>query len=127
MGADCELHLIKPIRFLLDDKSLKRAGLDYWQHLKLHIHDSINEIYDSFPVQRIFLATTKTQQCFWDAEYKDGDVLVFGPESRGLPESLLRQHPQQCIQIPMSSQIRSINLSNSVAIVMYEALRQIRI
>ncbi len=127
VGADCELHLIKPIRFLLDDKSLKRAGLDYWQHLKLQVHDSINEIYDAFPAERIFLATTKTNNTFWHTSYREGDVLVFGPESRGLPESLLNQFPTQCIQIPMSDKIRSINLSNSVAIVMYEALRQINL
>lgn len=111
---------------MLDDKAIKRAGLDYWQHLDLHIHNSIDEIYNRFPQQRIFLATTKTKTCFWDKTYQPGDVFVFGPESRGLPESLLARYPQQCIRIPMSDKIRSINLANSVAIVMYEALRQIK-
>ncbi len=126
VGADCPLHLIKPIRFMLDDKAVKRAGLDYWQHLDLSIHNSIEEIYSEFSSQRIFLATTKTQNSYWDVAYQTGDVLVFGPESRGLPESLLAQYPLQCIRIPMSDSIRSINLANSVGIVMYEALRQIK-
>ncbi|MDD2228577.1 MAG: tRNA (cytidine(34)-2'-O)-methyltransferase [Candidatus Cloacimonetes bacterium] len=125
VGTNTPLHLIKPIRFLLDDKTVKRAGLDYWKSLDLHLHESIEEIYASFPHDRIFLATTKTETCFWDKTYQPGDVFVFGPESRGLPESLLQQYPQQCINIPMSENIRSINLANSVGIVMYEALRQI--
>jgi tRNA (cytidine/uridine-2'-O-)-methyltransferase len=127
VGSDSPLHLIRPFRFMLDDKTLKRAGLDYWQDLDLHIHDSVEEIFSSFPHDRIFLATTKTKTCFWDKEYQAGDVFIFGPESRGLPESLLQQYPQQCINIPMSDNIRSINLANSVGIVMYEALRQINV
>ena len=125
VGADCTLHLIKPLRFRLDEAAVKRAGLDYWHLLDLQIHDNIDEIYHLFPSQRIFLASTKVKSCYWDFQYREGDVFVFGPESRGLSESLLRQHPQQGIRIPMNDKIRSLNLSNSVAVVMFEALRQI--
>ncbi len=125
VGTDCKLHLIKPLRFRLDEKAVARAGLDYWQQLDLTLHDSIEEIYAAFPPERIFLASTKVQTCFWDVKYQIGDVLVFGPESRGLPESLLQRYPQQGIRIPMNSKIRSLNLANSVAVVMFEALRQI--
>lgn len=125
VGANCTLHIIKPMRFRLDEAAVKRAGLDYWPHLELVLHDSIEEIYAQFPPDRIFLASTKVTNTYWDIAFKQGDVLVFGPESRGLPESLLKQYPEQGIRIPMSENIRSINLSNSVAIVMYEALRQI--
>lgn len=125
VGADSTLHLIKPIRFMLDDKAIRRAGLDYWQHLDLHIHNSIEDVFALFPPNRMFFATTKTTNNYWDAGFQTGDLIVFGPESRGLPESLLAKYPQQCIRIPMSDNIRSINLANSVGIIMYEALRQI--
>ena len=125
VGANCPLHVIKPLRFRLDDAAIKRAGLDYWQHLQIHLHNSIQEFYALFPPNRIFLASTKANHCYWDKAYQPGDVFVFGPESRGLPESLLKVYPDQCIRIPMSDKIRSINLANSVGIVMYEALRQI--
>ncbi|HPS61104.1 MAG: tRNA (cytidine(34)-2'-O)-methyltransferase [Candidatus Cloacimonas sp.] len=125
VGTDATLHLIKPIRFLLNDKSLKRAGLDYWQDLKLEVHNSIEEIYAAFPAERIFLASTKVTTCYWNVNYEKDDVFVFGPESRGLPIELLNKFPEQGIRIPMSSKIRSINLANSVAIIIYEALRQI--
>jgi len=126
VGADCALHLIKPLRFRLDDIAVKRAGLDYWPHLKLHVHEDLDEIYTAFNPERIFLASTKVKTCYWDQRYRDGDVFVFGPESRGLPESLLQQYPLQGIRIPMSENIRSLNLANSVAVVMFEALRQMR-
>jgi tRNA (cytidine/uridine-2'-O-)-methyltransferase len=110
----------------LDDIAVKRAGLDYWPHLKLHVHEDLDEIYTAFNPERIFLASTKVKTCYWDQRYRDGDVFVFGPESRGLPESLLQQYPLQGIRIPMSENIRSLNLANSVAVVMFEALRQMR-
>ncbi|MDP2173838.1 MAG: tRNA (cytidine(34)-2'-O)-methyltransferase [Candidatus Cloacimonadaceae bacterium] len=125
LGSNSTLHLISPCRFLLDDKSLKRAGLDYWHQLNVQVHDSIEDIYHLFPHERIFPCTTKSELCYSVIEYQSGDVFVFGPESRGLPEELLRRHPDQCVSIPMSQKIRSINLANSVAIVIYEALRQI--
>lgn len=126
LGSGATLHLIKPLRFLLDDRSLKRAGLDYWRDLDVKVHDDISEIYQSFPPERIFLCTTKTDRVYSDLQYRAHDVLVFGPESRGLPESLLKQHPEQCITIPMTDSIRSLNLANSVGIILYEAIRQFR-
>lgn len=125
VGADCPLHIIKPTRFRLDDQAIKRAGLDYWPKLELFLHNDIQEIYNSYPSDRIFLASTKGSKCYWDMQYKHGDVFVFGPESRGLPENLLLAYPANVVRIPMSQNIRSINLANSVGIVLYEALRQI--
>jgi tRNA (cytidine/uridine-2'-O-)-methyltransferase len=124
VGSASRLHLIKPCKFLMDDKSLKRAGLDYWQHLDLVVHDHLTAILDNNPLDNIYFCTTKTNQSYLDVSYKSGDYLIFGPESRGLPEELLNQYPQRCITIPMTDQIRSINLSNSVAIILYEAIRQ---
>lgn len=126
VGTGATLHLIRPLRFMLDEKSLRRAGLDYWNELRLVVHDDISEIYAAFPASRIFLCTTKTERDYTQVSYQPGDVFVFGPESRGLPESLLNQHPAQCITIPMTSEIRSLNLANSVGIVLYEAVRQLR-
>jgi len=125
VGCAAELHLIKPLRFIISDKTLKRAGLDYWDKLILHQHDDLTEIYQAFPPQRIFLCTTKSERIYSSCQYQSGDVFVFGPESRGLPESLLEQHPDQTITIPMHPDIRSINLSNAVSIILYEAVRQI--
>lgn len=125
VGSTSTLHLIKPFRFLIDEKSLRRAGLDYWQYLDLMVHSCIDAIYDSVPADRIFLCTTKTSHSYLDRKYQPGDAFVFGPESSGLPEDLLHAHPEQCIGIPMHPAIRSINLANSVAIILYEALRQI--
>ena len=125
VGSGAELHLIKPLRFIINDKTLKRAGLDYWDKLTLHMHDDLAEIYQAFPPQRIFLCTTKSERKYCSCQYQPGDVFVFGPESRGLPESLLDQHPDQTITIPMHPDIHSINLSNAVSIILYEAIRQI--
>ena len=125
VGTGATLHLVKPCRFLITDKELKRAGLDYWPKLRLVEHDSIDSLFSSFPAERIFLCTTKTGNRYTDLSYQTGDVFVFGPETRGLPEDLLRKYPGQCIGIPMSTDIRSINLANSVGIILYEAVRQI--
>ena len=125
MGTGATLHLIKPMRFLLDDKSLQRAGLDYWHELNPVLHEDISEIYAAFPQDRIFLCTTKSELSYTDLSYQPGDVFVFGPESRGLPEPLLEADSRQCITIPMSNAIRSLNLANSVGIILYEAVRQI--
>jgi tRNA (cytidine/uridine-2'-O-)-methyltransferase len=127
VGTGSTLHLIKPFRFLMDEKSLRRAGLDYWHLLDLQIHNEIGDIFQSYQSDRIFLCTTKTSQSYLQREYKQGDVFVFGPESSGLPVSMLEECSDQCIGIPMCPSIRSINLANSVAIILYEALRQINI
>jgi tRNA (cytidine/uridine-2'-O-)-methyltransferase len=125
VGTDSRLHLIKPFRFLLDDKSLKRAGLDYWPELDFTIHDDINAILSSVDRQKLYFCTTKTGISYLDRHYQTGDYFVFGPESRGLPEDLLSEYSDRCISIPMTGKIRSLNLSNSVAITLYEAIRQI--
>ncbi|PKN75219.1 MAG: tRNA (uridine(34)/cytosine(34)/5-carboxymethylaminomethyluridine(34)-2'-O)-methyltransferase TrmL [Candidatus Cloacimonetes bacterium HGW-Cloacimonetes-2] len=125
LGSGAKLHLIRPIRFLLDDKSLRRAGLDYWHKLDYQIWDSFAELLASDPAANFHFATTKTANSYLDCAYKPGDYIVFGPESRGLPEDLLSENAERCITIPMTGEIRSINLANSVAIVLYEAIRQI--
>jgi tRNA (cytidine/uridine-2'-O-)-methyltransferase len=125
LGTGSTLHLIKPLRFLLSDKALKRAGLDYWQELEPRLHGSLDEIYKDRDPSRVFLCTTKAGRPYWNVDFRSGDVLVFGPESRGLPDSLLEQFPDQCITIPMTAAVRSLNLANSVSIILYEALRQI--
>ena len=126
VGADCELHIIKPMRFMINDKYLKRAGLDYWQDLKFFLHDDLAELQAQFPNNNTYFCTTKTERKYTEPEYKDGDIFVFGPESRGIPEDILTNNQTNTITIPMSARLRSINLSNSVAIVLYEALRQMQ-
>ncbi len=125
VGTNSVLHLIKPFRFLIDDKSLKRAGLDYWHLLDVRIHDSLEDALQQADPDRVFYCTTKTTNEYTQTKYRSGDYFVFGPESRGLPEDLLNAHSEQTITIPMSNNIRSINLSNSVAIILYEAVRQV--
>lgn len=127
VGSDSTLHIIKPCRFLLGDKELKRAGLDYWPKLKLQMHDKLEELQQIFHPERIFYCTTKAAQSYLDVEYQQGDAFVFGPESSGLPSNILERYSQNCISIPMHPFVRSLNLSNSVAIVLYEAIRQIKL
>ncbi|HNX01051.1 MAG TPA: tRNA (cytidine(34)-2'-O)-methyltransferase [Candidatus Cloacimonadota bacterium] len=125
VGAGAELHIIKPMRFFLDDKHLKRAGLDYWDKLKLFFHDSIEELFEKYPGQNVYFCTTKTKRKYTDQCYRRGDLFVFGPESRGIPEEILNRYQDWNITIPMTGNIRSINLANSVSIILYEAWRQI--
>ena len=119
------LHLVRPLGFSTDDKHLKRAGLDYWPYLTLYYHDSIEEVMERYSDHRFFFCTTKCRNRHSDTKFRDEDFLVFGKETKGLPETLLHSHWDQCIRIPMQTTTRSLNLSNSVAIVLYEALRQI--
>ncbi|MEA2096022.1 MAG: tRNA (cytidine(34)-2'-O)-methyltransferase [Candidatus Cloacimonadota bacterium] len=125
VGTNSMLHIIKPMRFFLTDKLVKRAGLDYWDKLSLKIHDSLDAFLTEFSNSNIYYCTTKTKSNYTERKYKKGDVFIFGPESKGIPEDILNKYQTQNLTIPMSSQIRSINLSNSVAIVIYEAWRQI--
>lgn len=125
VGANLELHIIKPMRFLLNDKLVKRAGLDYWDKLNLTIHDSLEAFVAQYPKINIYYCTTKTERLYTNIKYQSGDAFVFGPESRGIPEDILFANQTKNITIPMSSEIRSINLSNSVAIILFEALRQV--
>ncbi|MGI5891705.1 MAG: tRNA (uridine(34)/cytosine(34)/5-carboxymethylaminomethyluridine(34)-2'-O)-methyltransferase TrmL [Bacillota bacterium] len=118
------LHLIRPLGFSVDDKHLKRAGLDYWQYLDLHFYDSIDELFATYPEGRFFYASTKAKNYYHQVKYKKDDFLVFGKETAGLPAELLQKNQDYAIRIPMSKDLRSLNLANSVAIILYEALRQ---
>ncbi|MBR1508041.1 MAG: tRNA (uridine(34)/cytosine(34)/5-carboxymethylaminomethyluridine(34)-2'-O)-methyltransferase TrmL [Eubacterium sp.] len=118
------LHLIRPYGFILSDKMIKRSGMDYWDNLNLTQYLDYNDFLVKNPGARVFYATTKGKNRYTDVEFKDGDFIMFGKESAGIPEEILAEHPESCIRIPMGHDIRSLNLSNSVAIVLYEALRQ---
>lgn len=119
------LHLVRPLGFSVDDKSLKRAGLDYWKYLDIYYYDSLDEVYEKYKDGRFFYSTTKAKKSYTDVSYKKGDFLVFGKETRGLPKELIDKNIENCIRIPMVVEsLRSLNLANSVNIVMYEALRQ---
>ena len=118
------LHLIRPLGFSLDDRNLKRAGLDYWPHLRLYLYDSFEDFLQKNPGARIFMATTKAHQTYAEVQYGPDDFIMFGKETAGIPEEILVDYESTCIRIPMNESIRSLNLSNAVAIVLYEALRQ---
>ncbi len=120
------LHLIKPLGFSIDDKHLKRAGLDYWELLDLSIYENINEFFDKNKGIKFFFVTTKGKQFYTDINYTDECFIIFGKETGGLPLEILQQNEKKCIRIPMleNQKARSLNLSNSVNIVLYEALRQ---
>jgi len=119
-----ELHLVKPLGFSVDDKYLKRAGLDYWSLLTIHYHDSIYEIIKNYPGHNFHFATTKATRLYTDVKFDINDFIVFGKETAGLPDTIINHYCDKCIRIPMINNARSLNLSNSVAIVLYEALRQ---
>lgn len=118
------LHMIRPLGFEVTDKYLKRAGLDYWNLVKISYYDSFDELKAQYPTSRFFYFTTKGRHRYSDVAFQDGDFLVFGKETKGLPEELLLKHEGECLRIPMFSKARSLNLSNSVAVALYEALRQ---
>ena len=119
------LHIIGVTGFRMDDRTLKRAGLDYWNEVDLHRHLSLDDLRASLPDSRFIYFTTKSDQPYTAWEFRDNDCLVFGPETRGLPESILTENSDRCLTIPMPNpSVRSLNLSTSVGIVLYEALRQ---
>ena len=118
------LHLIQPLGFSLDEKQIKRAGLDYWKDVKLKLWDSLEELMDNYKSSNFYFATTKTKQKYTDVNYNIDDFVVFGPESKGVPEKILEENSRTCITIPMLPIGRSLNLSNSAAIILYESLRQ---
>ncbi len=122
-----KLHLVRPLGFEISDKYVKRAGLDYWDKLDIEEHNSLSDFLKKYPVNNnMFLVTTKGQHCYSDVNYSKLDevFLLFGKETKGLPESLLKEHLENTIRIPMRETLRSLNLSNSVAIVAYEVFRQ---
>ncbi len=122
------LHLIDPLGFHLNEKSIKRSGMDYWKELDvtryINYEDFLCKLKDKNKQTRIWYATTKAEQTYTDIKYRDGDYIMFGKESAGIPEEILVENRENCIRIPMGHEIRSLNLANSVAIVLYEALRQ---
>lgn len=121
------LHIIGVTGFRMDDRELKRAGLDYWSEVELHRHIDLDGLKTALPGSRLLYLTTKTDQAYWDFAFAASDCLVFGPETRGLPEDLLNAHPENCLTIPMpNNNVRSLNLATSVGIVLFEALRQLR-
>ena len=123
-ATGARLHIIKPMGFTIDDKKLKRAGLDYWYLLDLTYYENLDDFFKKNPDGKYFFFTTKARKAHSDVSYDDKSFLFFGKETKGLPEELLLEHPDECVRIPMIDDARSLNLSNSVAIGVYEALRQ---
>ena len=123
-ATGCRLHLVKPLGFTLDDKKYKRAGLDYFPLSEIKLYDSFDEIYHNNPDAIFYFASTKSKKTYADVDYPDGCFVVFGKESYGLREDLLKKHYDNCIRVPMRADARSLNLSNTVAIITYEAMRQ---
>lgn len=123
------LHLVEPLGFSIDDKSVKRAGLDYWPFVKLEVHESLDAFMERYGngEHRLFLATTKGGHIYADIEYQDGDMFLFGKETAGLPKDFIEEHKETAIRIPMSedTRLRSFNLANSANIILFEALRQL--
>ncbi len=123
-ATGCKLHIVKPMGFTIDDKKLKRAGLDYWHLLGIQYYENLDDFFEKNKGGRFFYSTTKGINTYSEVSYKDDDFILFGKETKGLPEELLVQNKENCIRIPMIDEARSLNLSNAVAIVAYEALRQ---
>lgn len=123
-AAGCHLHLVRPLGFSVEDKYLKRAGLDYWHLVDIHYYDSVYEVLEKYKDNSKFLLTTKADKSYTDVRYDEDSLLIFGKETAGLPQSLREQYADCCVRIPMIKEARSLNLSNAAAIVAYEALRQ---
>lgn len=124
VATDTKLHLIEPLGFRLNEKEIKRAGMDYWEHLDVTRYINYNDFLQKNPNAKVWMATTKAKQVYTQVSYGSDDYIMFGKESAGIPEEILIENEETCIRIPMLEKIRSLNLSNSVAIVLYEALRQ---
>jgi len=118
------LHLIRPLGFDISDKAVRRAGMDYWKDLELYVYEDFNDFVSKNPNARIYMATTKAKKAYTEVIYEENDFIMFGKESAGIPEEILIKYEDTSVRIPMISEIRSLNLSNSVAIMLYEALRQ---
>ncbi|MBQ2503091.1 MAG: tRNA (uridine(34)/cytosine(34)/5-carboxymethylaminomethyluridine(34)-2'-O)-methyltransferase TrmL [Lachnospiraceae bacterium] len=124
VATGTKLHLIEPLGFVLNDKTVKRAGMDYWKDLDVTRYDDWNDFCRRNPGAKVYFATTKGQHVYTDVQYEEDCFIMFGKESGGIPEEILVEHPDECVRIPMVGETRSLNLSNSVAIILYEALRQ---
>ena len=124
VATGTSLHLINPLGFDISDKAVRRAGMDYWKELDLHVYEDFEEFVEKNPGARIYMATTKARKAYTEVEYKGNDFIMFGKESAGIPEEILVKYEDTSVRIPMIGEIRSLNLSNSVSIILYEALRQ---
>lgn len=124
VAAGVRLHLIEPLGFRLDEKSLKRAGMDYWKDLDVTTYIDFQDFLDKNPGAKIYMATTKAPRLYTDVRYEPDCYIMFGKESAGIPEEILVRHKEDCVRIPMMGEIRSLNLGNSVAVILYEVLRQ---
>ena len=119
------LHLIKPLGFDISEKAVKRAGLDYWHLVDVRVYENLDDFFSKNEVGQMWCLSTKAPRCYTEASFEDGCYLFFGKETKGLPEDFLESHRESCVRIPMRAEARSLNLSNSVAITVYEALRQL--
>ena len=124
-ATGCRLHLVRPLGFDVSEKAVKRAGLDYWHLVDVRDYENLSDFFQRNEVKRMWCLSTKAPRRYTEAEFRDGDYLFFGKETKGLPESFLEAHREACIRLPMRSEARSLNLSNAVAITVYEALRQL--
>lgn len=125
LAAGARLHLVEPLGFSIEEKALKRAGMDYWEKCDVKIWPSLEALRVEAGEARFFYFTTKVRRAYWEQDFADGDHLVFGRETRGLPESLLAANAERCLTIPMQAEARSLNLATSAGIVLYEAVRQL--
>ncbi len=123
-ATGARLHLIRPLGFDISDKAVKRAGLDYWHLVEVLVYEDLEDFFRKNDVKQLWCLSTKAPRCYTEADFSDGCYLLFGKETKGLPESFLEQHLSECIRIPMRQEARSLNLSNAVAITAFEALRQ---
>ena len=124
-ATGCRLHLIRPLGFDISDKAVKRAGLDYWHLVDVRDYENLEDFFQKNEVKQMWCLSTKAPRCYTEANFEEDCYLFFGKETKGLPEDFLEEHRESCVRIPMRSQARSLNLSNSVAITVYEALRQL--
>ena len=124
-ATGCRLHLIRPLGFDISDKAVKRAGLDYWHLVDVRVYEDLEDFFSKNRVTQLWCLSTKAPRRYTEAAFADGCYLLFGKETRGLPEDFLAQHYEECIRIPMKAEARSLNLSNAVAITAFEALRQL--
>jgi len=124
-ATGCRLHLIRPLGFDISEKAVRRAGLDYWHMVEVFDYENLEDFFAKNDVTEMWCLSTKAPRCYAEASYHDGCYLFFGKETKGLPEAFLNAHYEQCVRIPMKAEARSLNLSNAVAITVYEALRQI--
>ena len=124
-ATGCVLHLIRPLGFDISEKAVRRAGLDYWSHVTVRDYENLEDFFSKNQVEQMWCLSTKAPRCYTEAEFADNCYLFFGKETKGLPEAFLEEHRDSCVRIPMLPDTRSLNLSNAVAITVYEALRQL--